>query len=166
VQHTNSLHNTITQNSIHDNGSRGISLWEGGNSELSAPVILDFDLAAGTVSGSACPNCAVEIFSDSADEGEVYEGQAIADSNGVFDFAKGVSFTGPHLTATATDPDGNTSGFSSPTSGPSSSPRPTVGPSPSSRATPSSTPSPWPTPAWTATTTLTTTPTRTAQPRV
>ena len=126
VEHWDSLHNTITQNSIHDNGSRGISLWEGGNSELSAPVILDFDLAAGTVSGSACPNCAVEIFSDSADEGEVYEGQTTADSSGVFDFTKGVSFTGPNLTATATDPDGNTSGFSSPTSGAYSSPMPPV----------------------------------------
>jgi hypothetical protein len=158
VQHSDSLHNTITQNSIHDNGARGISLWEGGNSELSAPVILGFDLAAGTVSGFTCPNCTVEIFSDSADEGEVYEGQAIADSSGVFAFAKGVPFTGPHLTATATDPDGNTSPFSTPTSGPYSSRTPTVMPSPSPTATPSSTPSPSPTPTPTQTATATSTP--------
>lgn len=117
IRTPDALGNTITQNSIHDNGRQGISLWEGGNTELSAPLIFDFDLAAGTVNGFACPNCIVEIFSDSADEGEVYEGQAIADSNGVFTFTKGVSFTGPHLTASATDSDGNTSPFSAPTSG-------------------------------------------------
>jgi hypothetical protein len=117
VQDQGSLYNTITQNSIHDNGFRGINLREGGNNELLPPVILDFDLAAGTVYGFTCSNCTVEIFSDSADEGEVYEGRAIANSNGVYAFARGVSFTGPHLTATATDADGNTSEFSLLTSG-------------------------------------------------
>jgi len=113
----NSLGNTITQNSIHDNAREGISLVEGGNTDLFPPTIFDFDLAAGTMNGFACPNCTVEIFSDSANEGGVYEGQAIAGSNGVFTFTRGVSFTGPHLTASATDPDGNTSEFSTPTSG-------------------------------------------------
>jgi len=113
----NSLGNTITQNSIHDNGHQGINLWEGGNTELAAPVILDFDLAAGTVTGAASANSTIEIFSDSNDEGEVYEGRTTAKSTSVFTFNKGASFTGPHLTATATDADGNTSEFSAPTSG-------------------------------------------------
>jgi len=117
IRHSNSLGNTITQNSIHDNKMGGIYLSGGGNTELPASVILDFDLTAGTVTGFACADCTVEIFSDSSNEGEVYEGQATADSSGFFAFSKGTSFTGPCLTATATDSDGNTSGFSAATSG-------------------------------------------------
>jgi hypothetical protein len=121
IHGSNSLGNTITQNSIHDNGRQGISLWEGGNAALPAPIIFDFDLAAGTVTGTACANCTVEIFSDKTYEGEIYEGRTMADSLGVFTFNKGVSFTGPYLTATTTDADGDTSPFSAPTSGTSRS---------------------------------------------
>jgi parallel beta-helix repeat protein len=117
VYSPDSLRNTITQNSIHDNGEMGIDLWDRGNTELAAPAIFDFDLGAGTVTGAACANCTVEIFSDSDDEGEVYEGQAAADGSGFFTFNKGASFARPHLTAIATDADGNTSEFSAPTSG-------------------------------------------------
>jgi len=114
---SNSFGNTITQNSIHDNKGEGIYLWKGGNTELPAPLIIDFDLAGGTVAGSACVDCTIEIFSDSNNEGQVYEGQAKADGSGGFTFNKGASFTGPHLTATAIDADGNTSQFSVPPSG-------------------------------------------------
>jgi len=117
VSGSDSLGNTLTQNSIHDNGGAGICLLDGGNTTLGAPFIFDFDLTGGLVTGTTCANCTVEIFSDTGDEGVVYEGQAVADSSGVFTFAKGVSFTGPHLTASATDPAGNTSEFSTPTSG-------------------------------------------------
>jgi len=117
IHHSNSLGNTITQNSIHDNTLEGIHLGEGGNTELSTPFIFDFDLAAGTVTGAACSNCIIEIFSDSDRQGKVYEGKTETDGNGAFAFDKGTSFTGPHLTATVTDVDGNTSGFSVPTSG-------------------------------------------------
>ena len=114
---SNSLGNTVTQNSIYDNEGEGIHLWEGGNAEVPAPFIFDFDLAAGTVTGTACANCTIEIFSDSSNEGQVYEGQTTADGTGGFTFNKGASFTGPHLTATAIDADGNTSQFSVPTLG-------------------------------------------------
>lgn len=112
-----SVRNRITQNSVHDNGGPGIDLWDGGNTELAAPLIFDFDLQAGTVTGWACANCMVEIFSDSSDEGELYEGETTVNSSGFFTFNKGASFVGPHLTATATDAEGNTSKFSAPTSG-------------------------------------------------
>ncbi len=114
---SNSVGNAITQNSIHDNKEEGICLWKGGNTELHTPVILDFDLGIGTVTGFADANCTIEIFSDSTDEGKVYEGQVTSDNSGFFAFSKGDSFTGPCLTTTATDADGNTSGFSVPTSG-------------------------------------------------
>ncbi|MBM3152221.1 MAG: hypothetical protein FJZ96_08505, partial [Chloroflexi bacterium] len=107
--------NTITKNSIYNNGEQGINL--NSPSRLAAPIIFDFDLQAGSLAGVTCANCTVEIFSDSNDEGAVYEGQTVADSNGAFTFSKGIAFTGPHLTVTVTDPDGNTSEFSAPTSG-------------------------------------------------
>jgi hypothetical protein len=113
-----SVHNTITRNSIHDNGWQGISASWGANIGLFPPTIFDFDLQAGTARGTACYNCTVEIFSDDSDEGAIYEGQITADGSGAFTFSKGAPFNGPHLTATATDTDGNTSQFSLPTAGP------------------------------------------------
>jgi len=118
---SNSLGNTVTRNSIHDNEHQGIDVFEGANIELSTPLTIDFDLAAGTVAGTACANCTIEIFSDSSNEGEVYEGQTTAGGTGVFAFDKGAFFTGAHLMATATDADGNTSEFSAPTLGTSRS---------------------------------------------
>jgi parallel beta-helix repeat protein len=117
IYHANTTGNLISQNSIHDNGERGIHLWDGGNHEITAPVIFDFDLSAGTVAGTTCDGCTVEIFSDSSDEGAIFEGQMGADSNGVFAFEKGTAFAGPYLTATAHDDHGDTSKFSTPTFG-------------------------------------------------
>ena len=106
--------NTIFENSIHDNGGAGISLMSGGNNAISAPLLMDFDLAKGIVNGMSCPQCDVLIYSDASDEGAVFEGKTIADENGGFTFKKGSKLNGPFLTATTTDPQGNTSGFSLP----------------------------------------------------
>jgi parallel beta-helix repeat protein len=110
------LGNTITGNSIHDN-AYGISLSSGGNNELVPPVS---ETAASTsLSGTACPGCRVEIFSDTAGQGETYEGWTTADDEGNFFYINETAFSGPYLTATTTDSDGNTSGFSLPVSLPS-----------------------------------------------
>ena len=109
--------NTVTQNSIRENGGGGISLTSTIQHTLQPPLIIDFDLQAGTATGATCPNCMVEIFSDSGDEGSVYEGQVKAEENGAFIFEKGASLAGPSLTSTATDSDGSTSEFSPPTQG-------------------------------------------------
>jgi hypothetical protein len=69
------------------------------------------------VTGTACANCTVEVFSDNSDEGEVYEDRAIADGGGNWTLDKGAALTGPRLTATATDAAGNTSEFSPATAG-------------------------------------------------
>lgn len=111
------LRNTITQNSVYDNDHMGIELWSGGNKELAAPLVFDFDLNTGSIAGTACFSCTVEIFSDIDNEGKHYEGRTIASSLGAFVFDKEALFTGPYLTVTATDIDGNTSQFSLPTTG-------------------------------------------------
>jgi hypothetical protein len=117
VHTSTSLGNTITRNRIHANGAKGIHLREGGNGDLVVPILRDFDLDAGSVKGATCPDCTVEFFSDDGEEGAIYEGWISADSTGSFTYTKGAAFAGPHLTATTTDPAGNTSQFSLPTSG-------------------------------------------------
>jgi hypothetical protein len=119
VRDLSSLYNTITRNSIHDNGGPGIGLSDGGNMDLEAPFFdfFEFDMGAGAVTGWTGANCSVEIFSESSDEGKIYEGQTTADGLGAFAFHKSNPFAGPCLTATATDVYGNTSKFSPPVSG-------------------------------------------------
>jgi hypothetical protein len=109
--------NTVTQNIIQDNGGRGILFTSPGQSAFQPPLIINFDIKAGTLSGIACANCTVEIFSDTSDEGGIYEGRTKSGVDGAFTFAKGASLAGPNLTATATHADGNTSAFSQPTQG-------------------------------------------------
>jgi len=113
---TDSFYNVIRRNSIHSNGARGIFLTNGGNQMLPAPLILT--VTETSVSGTACPGCTVEVYSDDDDEGRVYEGTTIADAAGHFSFDKGGPLTGPYLTATATDGQGNTSEFSAPVARP------------------------------------------------
>jgi len=108
VDGSGTVGNTIRGNSIHSNGQQGILTTEGGNRELEPPTITD----ASPVRGSACPNCTVDIYSDAGSEGEVYEGSVVAGADGSFTFEGDVS--GPNITATATDGDGNTSAFSWP----------------------------------------------------
>jgi hypothetical protein len=98
--------NAIRGNSIHSNAREGIFSQEGGNAGLPAPEVT----AANPVSGTACPGCTIDIYSDAADEGRVYEGSTTADAGGRFTFDEEVS--GPFVTATATDGGGNTSPFS------------------------------------------------------
>lgn len=112
------VENRITRNSIHHNNWAGIGLAGGANKVLPSPAINDFDRAGGTATGwvdiVACGSpCTIEFFSDDEDEGRHFEGFTTATTNN-WSFSKGSSFAGPNLTATATDPSGNTSGFSIP----------------------------------------------------
>jgi hypothetical protein len=101
--------NTITQNSITDNIHEGIYISPGSNGGIQPPVIT---LAGFTVMGTASPLSTVEVFSDSGDEGAVYEGTVQADEAGNFAW-HGVP-RGPFITATATDAAGDSSAFSAP----------------------------------------------------
>lgn len=135
-------------NSIHDNSGKGIENINGGNTELAPPVVT----AVGSASGTACPFCHIEVFSDGSDEGKKFEGTAQADSNGNWSYNGPV--TGPYVTATNTNGSGNTSEFSAPFAVPA-----TPTPSPSPTATPTPTPTSTPTPTHTPTATPTATPT-------
>jgi hypothetical protein len=112
IQETGSVNNFISINSIHNNGGLGIELFNFGNSNQPAPTITSSSCS--NVSGTACLGCIVEIFSDSADEGKIFEASVNADpSTGAFSWAG--SPAGPILTATATKAAlGPTSQFSAP----------------------------------------------------
>ena len=120
VSITGGVGNTIRQNLIYDDRGRGIVLSDGGNSGISPPAITS--VSATGVSGTACPDCEVEIFSDSDDEGRVFEGSAFAGVSGAFTFDEGNLLAGPNITATATDINGNTSQFSASVAAPSPPP--------------------------------------------
>ncbi len=110
VEQDSTVANTITQNSIFSNGRLGIENCNGGNTELPPPVITL--VTASSISGTVIPNGVVEIFSDSTDEGRIYEGTVTADAGGHFTWLG--TPAGPQFSATVTDAVGNTSEFSRP----------------------------------------------------
>ena len=112
IEGSETVGNTVRGNSIFSNRIEAIKNKDGGNAELAPPTID----SVGPVEGSACPNCTVDIYSDSGAEGQVYEGSVVADADGRFSF--GASVSGPNITATATDASGNTSAFSQPARAP------------------------------------------------
>ena len=104
--------NPIRQNRIFENGIKGI--WNRTHNIVARPLIQELTLVS--VAGEACPRCTVDIFSDSRDEGEIYEGTTTGDASGRFVFSKASAFAGPNIISTATDRRGNTSEFSAPRS--------------------------------------------------
>jgi hypothetical protein len=107
------LGNTITRNCIAANGGLGIHLTNGAHNGITAPIILSASGETGSINGTACPGCTVEVFYSRYGDGEgsSYLGSAVA--NGVGSFALAVSLPPyPYLTATATDSSDGTSEFS------------------------------------------------------
>jgi hypothetical protein len=102
---------TIRSNSIHSNGVKGIELLNGGNMELTPPIID----SVGSVSGHTDPKCypcTVEVFSDDEDEGRIYHGSTTTNDDATGTWSYPGAVTGPNITATVTDASGNTSEFS------------------------------------------------------
>ncbi len=97
---------TITENSIYSNNKQGIFIFESGNNNIEPPVIISVN----DVTGTTLPNSMIEIFSDSTDEGRIYETTVTSDGDGNFTWSGTPS--GPFVTATVTDGNGNTSVFS------------------------------------------------------
>ena len=119
--------NTITQNQIYRNGGLGINLAPAGvnpndpgdgdtgpNDRLNYPVLTR--ATATEVRGTACAGCVVEVFVADNDpsgygEGRTWLATATAASDGTFTAAIAGVSAGQMVTATATDPAGNTSEF-------------------------------------------------------
>ncbi len=98
----------VRGNSIHHNGGAGISLDGFANEGIVAPAITGI----APISGTACPGCAVDVYSDSSDEGRIFEGTVTADGAGLWSYPSPV--TGPRVTATTTNASLSTSAFSAP----------------------------------------------------
>jgi len=117
VDGQDTLYNTITQNSITENGTLGIENINGGNTELPPPAITGFTAteASGTAilpGGAPCAGCTIEVFSDPNGEGRQYlgSGNTLGDGSWTVAFTEGDPLYA-RLTATSTDTDGNTSEF-------------------------------------------------------
>lgn len=127
--------NSILANSISDNSTSGIRLLQGGNNGMPPPQISN--VTQMSVGGVACALCRVEIFTDSYDEGRHFAGATIAGSNGAFSLAlEPDTLRDPHITATHTDSNGNTSSFAQAVSAPKPSPSPTPSPTPAPASMP------------------------------
>ena len=100
--------NYVLDDSIHDNTGKGIAELNGANDGIAPPVITGI----APVSGTACANCEVDVYSDSADEGKTYEGFTTADGSGNWTFSG--TAAGPNVTALALTAPRGTSEFSAP----------------------------------------------------
>ena len=94
--------------SITGNGLNGILLLEDANGGIATPIVKNISQLG--AHGTSCADCTIEIFSDDLYQGNIYEGDTIADSQGIWQYNG--ALTGPNVKATATDGDGNTSIFS------------------------------------------------------
>jgi CSLREA domain-containing protein len=162
------VRNTISENSIDNNVQIGIDLTNGGNGEKPAPVLTAATAGSthvtGTLTGST-PNAQVKIeffHSPACDPSGFGEGRTFIDSANVMTDGSGnaainvtlspITPPGQAVTATATDPQGNTSEFSNcvtmagpaPTPSPIPTPTPTLSPTPIEHSTPTPTPTPTP----------------------
>jgi len=112
ISGNNSTGNKISKNYISKNLVFGIDNYNGGNLELSPPVIVS--VSNNEISGTAGANQIIEIFADSTDEGKVYIDSTVSDASGNFSLTISALPLLPNITSTARDDLGNTSEFSLP----------------------------------------------------
>ena len=158
----NNYYNQIRGNSIHDNTGKGIQLNDQQAGYAPAPPGISNATQSGT-SGTTCAGCVIDVYSDGADEGRVYEGSTTADGAGNWVFSGPI--TGPNVTVTATTADSSTSEFATPFTLPATpTPTPSATPTPTATSTPSMTPTATPTTTPTPSATSTPTSAATASP--
>lgn len=111
-------YNALRGNSIYNNVGQGIDLVEGGNQGIATPTIGAAVYVVGgvAVSGIAMAGSTVEIFTTDPlygdGEGKTLVGKAITAADGSFSTIVNGIYFDDVITATATDPAGNTSEFS------------------------------------------------------
>jgi hypothetical protein len=103
--------NAWYENSIFDNADGGIANTSGANYDIPAPDITSFNET--TITGIAQPEAYIEIFSDEQEQGQYFEGSTVADEEGNFTFTASGGWTGSGVTTVSTEPQGNSSEFSS-----------------------------------------------------
>lgn len=150
--------NTLHAESIFGNDGPGIRLTNGAHGGIEPPVLLSFDPAGRTVTGTGCPGCSVELYGDEDDEGALFLGASMVDGGGNFAMTLDAVPAHAFLTAIQTDVARGTSAFSDPL--PAVAPTPTATEPPTE--VPSATVTPTPTPTVTSTPTATGTPEATA----
>ena len=101
VDGTEAKDNEIRRNSIHGNLGKGIKNLNGGNEELAPPQGALIGLS---VVGSACPFCAIDVYSDPEEQGKVYLASGTADDQGNFTISAFPVADGDIITCTATNP--------------------------------------------------------------
>jgi hypothetical protein len=101
--------NQLRSNTFSMKVENAIFLVENGNLALAAPEIST--AATYNVSGTACPDCMVEIYAIS-DNTIQYAGKTIADANGAFQWTGCETIEGTQGVALTIDANGNTSIFS------------------------------------------------------
>jgi len=112
IENQASYYNTMSANIISNNSNLAIRLTEGANKAVEAPTITS--ISDNRISGTAKPRFRIEIYNDKANEGRLFLGNAQADINGLFSLNTAGFPPLLYVSATATDPDGNTSWFSKP----------------------------------------------------
>ncbi len=114
------MFNTISENSISLNESKGINLMNGANGGMAAPKITH--VLGNEIFGTAPPMSVIEIFTDAYDEGRIMQAMVLSDSAGNFGWSGPIEGPFDSIRATATDTLGNTSEFGlyRPAEGPSS----------------------------------------------
>jgi hypothetical protein len=104
------IYNRISQNCIAQNGGPGISYTSAGANQIPAPRITH---AANTsVSGTAIPGATIEIYTDSEDEGQQFQGETQSGADGHYRWTGIIQGSLPNITAIAIDAGGSTSSFS------------------------------------------------------
>ncbi|MFH1737960.1 MAG: right-handed parallel beta-helix repeat-containing protein [bacterium] len=103
---------TVSRCSITKNARAGIYFVGSVNGGILPPSLTGIDSSFVTGTTAAPDGSVVEIFSDPEDEGETYLGSTTV-TDGTFSFAGTIPISG-YVTATVTDPEGNTSVFSGP----------------------------------------------------
>ncbi|MBC8076617.1 MAG: right-handed parallel beta-helix repeat-containing protein [Chloroflexales bacterium] len=104
---SDTVHNTWSKNLVFNNGVGGIITTSDANNDIQAPVILT--QKGNKISGTAAPGARVELYSDPNGQASIYETVVTAKADGTWSSTR--SWKARYVNATATDAEGNSSGF-------------------------------------------------------